>query len=97
LPANLLLIAACLLPGCLQDILIQGEGGAQILVDPELVEHFEVGAAGHFEPCSCETCSSVHTSSRNNWNMHVHAAVPRADGRLTTLRTLMVPDTGNLR
>lgn len=26
----------------LQDILIQGEGGAQILVDPELVEHFEV-------------------------------------------------------
>lgn len=28
--------------GCLQDILIQGEGGAQILVDPELLEHFEV-------------------------------------------------------
>lgn len=24
-----------------QDILIQGEGGAQILVEPELVEHFE--------------------------------------------------------
>jgi RNA-binding protein YlmH len=24
-----------------QDILIQGEGGAQILVEPELAEHFE--------------------------------------------------------
>lgn len=32
---------------CLQDILIQGEGGAQILVDPELVEHFEVCADWH--------------------------------------------------
>lgn len=24
-----------------QDILVQGEGGAQILVEPDLVEHFE--------------------------------------------------------
>lgn len=26
----------------MQDILIQGEGGAQILIDPELAEHFEL-------------------------------------------------------
>jgi hypothetical protein len=26
---------------CCQDILIQGEGGAQILVEPDLAEHFE--------------------------------------------------------
>jgi hypothetical protein len=40
-------VHACLcVCGCLQDILIQGEGGAQILVDPELAEHFEVTGAG---------------------------------------------------
>jgi RNA-binding protein YlmH len=26
---------------CLQDILLQGEGGAQVLVDPALVDHFQ--------------------------------------------------------
>jgi hypothetical protein len=51
----LCMLAYCAAPGfgfdhlhlrlsvCPQDILIQGEGGAQILVDPDLVEHFEVG------------------------------------------------------
>jgi hypothetical protein len=55
---RLLLIAACL-SGYLQDILIQGEGGAQILVDPELVEHFEVTVAEH--NVLVVRCSSVHT------------------------------------
>lgn len=32
-------VAGCTCP--LQDILIQGEGGAQILVEPDLAEHFE--------------------------------------------------------
>ncbi len=31
----------CCCPPLVQDILLQGEGGAQVLVDPELVEHFE--------------------------------------------------------